>query len=368
MNELDATQVQGLFEEPIPLRALIISAFALGVPVAGATLEPELVSESAGLLVWLSPLVPAFLLTYYRGWRGTSLALAAGMATLAVAQTVLSLIGGRPPGLALVFPLVVAYLAICLGIGWVGELLHRARRDAQSAALIDALTGLPNRRHLEIFLKATYAAAERGGDLSVVVFDLDRFKEVNNRHGHAQGDDVLRAVGRVMASQTRRADVTVRFGGEEFVTVLPGPEEDAAAVFASRVGAAVRNLEFRWGRVTLSAGVAQYRRELDSPDLLLAEADRALYAAKEAGRDRVVRASGLAPLEAPASRDGPREVDERHRSRGRVLSWTRTPPRAARWRGRWSASASRSPWPRTAAGRWSSSRGAGTSTWCWPTW
>ncbi|MBW3536024.1 MAG: diguanylate cyclase [Gemmatimonadetes bacterium] len=318
-GELDLPAVQGLVEEAVPVRALLISAGALAIPVLGATVAPEWVERDAGLLVWLAALVPAFLLTYYRGWRGTSIALAAGMATLAVGQGVLAVGDARAPSWTVIFALVVAFMTICLGIGWVGELLHRARRDAESAALIDTLTGLPNRRHLDIFLNATYAAAQRGGTLAVVVFDLDRFKAVNDRYGHAAGDEVLRAVGRVLVAETRRTDVTVRFGGEEFVTVLPGADEGAAVIFARRVRDSVRRLEFPWGRVSLSAGVARYREELASPDLLLAEADRALYAAKDQGRDRIVRASELPRTVTSAPADEPPAPGAGRADRGRVL-------------------------------------------------
>lgn len=315
---MDLPPVDGLVEEAVPPRALVISVGALAIPVLGATLAPEWVDRDAGLLVWLSALVPAFLLTYYRGWRGTSIALAAGMATLAMAQTLLAASAARTPAWTVVFALIVAFMAISLGIGWVGELLHRARRDAQAAALIDALTGLPNRRHLDIFLNATFAAAERGGTLAVVVFDLDRFKAVNDRFGHAAGDEVLRAVGRVLLTETRQTDVTVRFGGEEFVTVLPGADEAAALTFAGRVRDGVGRLGFPWGRVSVSAGVAQYREELASPDLLLAEADRALYAAKDQGRDRVVRASEL-PRQAAFAASEASPAPGTRPTRGRVL-------------------------------------------------
>jgi diguanylate cyclase (GGDEF)-like protein len=168
-------------------------------------------------------------------------------------------------------------------------MLHRARRQAAEAAFLDPLTGLPNRGHLRLFLDFTFGAAERGGMLTTVIFDLDNFKRVNDAHGHAAGDATLVAFAEVLRAHTRRADLTARFGGEEFVSVLTGiGDADGATVFAERVRESLRMLPLPWGPVTASAGISTYREGMDSPERVLAEADRALYLAKREGRDRVV--------------------------------------------------------------------------------
>jgi diguanylate cyclase (GGDEF)-like protein len=273
---------------PVPPRALLLSVAALAVSLVSTTLAPELAERYATLL-WLPALVPAFLLTYYRGWKGSSVGLAAAMATLALSQAILLFRNAPAPEWPFLMIVVVLWLAICLGLGWLGEMLHRARKQAAALAFLDPLTGLPNRGHLRLFLDFTFGAAERGGTLTTVIFDLDNFKRVNDAHGHAAGDETLVAFAEVLRAHTRRADLSARFGGEEFVSVLTGVGDLAGArVFAERVRESLRSLPLPWGPVTVSCGISSYRQGMVSPELVLAEADRALYRAKREGRDRVV--------------------------------------------------------------------------------
>ena len=195
--------------------------------------------------------------------------------------------------------LVATLLGVSLGIGWVGELLHRARREAEAMALTDPLTGLANRRHLAVFIEAAFASAERKGRAAILLFDLDHFKALNDSHGPIAGDSVLRAFARILTEQTRRADLSARFSGDDFVTVLAGAGVEEALSFAERVRHALSVETFPWGAVTLSAGISTYARGLVSPDALLAEANRGLHLAKEGGRDRaVVWEPGLRPKRA----------------------------------------------------------------------
>ena len=179
----------------IPLQALWFSFAALSVPVSAAMLFPDWASNDAGLLMWLTALVPAFLLTYYRGWQGASLALAMGMAALVLTQVALLLGGIQIRNWALLAGVVVVYLATSLGIGWVTELLHMERRRAERLALMDPLTGMPNRRHSVVFIEAAFAAAKRGIPFTVVLFDVDRFKAFNDTRGHLEGDEALKKMG-----------------------------------------------------------------------------------------------------------------------------------------------------------------------------
>jgi diguanylate cyclase (GGDEF)-like protein len=157
-------------------------------------------------------------------------------------------------------------------------------------ALIDGLTGLANRRAASDALHAEAARAERlETPLSVVLADLDGFKDVNDAHGHAVGDEVLRVFADVLRETLRESDVAGRWGGEEFLLLLPGADEEGAAQLAERVriGLAERSipgvLELH---VTASFGVAEYAGETNT-EQLVAAADSALYRAKRAGRDRV---------------------------------------------------------------------------------
>ena len=161
-----------------------------------------------------------------------------------------------------------------------------AERERQSTT--DPLTGLFNRRGAEAAAARERSRAERAGaPLSLVVFDIDHFKRVNDTHGHAAGDLVLRAVADVLTAEARVTDVIARWGGEEFLAVLPGGI-DGARSYAERTRAAVAALEVpvTWP-LTLSAGVAELA--LGEPfEAALARADARLYEAKRTGRDRTV--------------------------------------------------------------------------------
>lgn len=170
----------------------------------------------------------------------------------------------------------------------------KLHRIVERQALVDGLTGVANRRQCEEALHGEVARAERlGTPLSLVLADLDDFKQVNDVHGHAAGDEVLRTFASVLRATVRESDLAGRWGGEEFMLLLPGADGDGAALLAERVrvGLAGRPLTDADGRsytVTCSFGVAQHRPGSDA-DALFAAADRALYRAKGAGKDRVER-------------------------------------------------------------------------------
>jgi len=172
------------------------------------------------------------------------------------------------------------------------ELLRWARsqrRDFKRAALRDALTGIPNRR----FADETLAElAEAGGKLAAMIVDIDHFKRVNDTWGHAVGDEVLTQVAAALAHQARRDDVVARFGGEEFLVLLVGASPELTPAIAERFRRAVANTDIANAggpdRITVSIGVAAWVGESIAPATLLAEADAALYEAKDSGRDRVV--------------------------------------------------------------------------------
>ncbi len=164
---------------------------------------------------------------------------------------------------------------------------------AETQASTDALTGLPNRRYFDEFC-GLLARRRRSGDaVGVLMVDIDKFKVLNDTYGHATGDEVLRAVGGAIVAAVREDDVPARYGGEEFVVLLRNPSPEIALEVGERVRASVAGLDL--GRlgvagVSVSVGVA-VARQADQPIAdLIAEADRALYRAKRAGRDRVVAA------------------------------------------------------------------------------
>lgn len=289
-----------------PRRALLFSLLALAAPLAATLLAPEWADADGALLIWVPALLPPFLLSYYGGRRGAALALAAGMATLALAQVETLVLDVPAPPPQYVFGVVALLAVVAIGAGWISELLHRERDAAERSALTDPLTGLANRRHASVFLQAAWAQADRGHELSVVLFDLDRFKAVNDQHGHAEGDRVLKALGTVLAQRTRKADLSARFGGEEFIAVLLDCPVARAEEFANDVRELMGSMDFGWGRVTVSAGVCAAERSMGSPDVLVAVTDRALYQAKERGRNQVIRGAPSPPAPAAAPVASPR--------------------------------------------------------------
>jgi diguanylate cyclase (GGDEF)-like protein len=268
----------------MPRRAVVLSIVALAAPVIISVVLPES-AEEYELLVWLLLLVPAFLLAYFRGWRGVTTALAMGMVLLVTVQVGLAVSGFRVPNLPLLIAVIVAYVAISIGIGVLSDRLHIERMRAEELALTDELTGLPNRRYVRLTLDREFAAAQRGRPLVLVFFDIDRFKTYNDRNGHAAGDYALRAVGQALGTQTRLMNISGRWGGEEFLAVLSSAEIAGALVFVERVKNRLRELQLRGGPITVSCGIAGYQPGMRTPDDLLSAADAALYEAKAAGLD-----------------------------------------------------------------------------------
>lgn len=178
---------------------------------------------------------------------------------------------------------------------WVAK----SNKKLRLLASLDSLTDLANRRQFDTVLEAEFDRAMRGhGTIGLIVLDIDHFKSFNDRHGHPAGDAALKLVAEAVRGALRTPrDVAARYGGEEFAVVLPDATLDESELVASRICSAVRQmrLELEDGglaQLTLSAGVAasEPTAELASAAELLANADRALYAAKLGGRDRLSRA------------------------------------------------------------------------------
>ena len=171
----------------------------------------------------------------------------------------------------------------------------RMFEEMRRLATHDALTGLPNRRHVESVADTTIADARRHGrPVGLLLFDLDRFKDVNDVHGHAAGDEVLCHIARLARGVLRPVDVLARFGGEEFVVLLPDTDAAGAGALGERLRHAVADAHIPTSAghlpVTISVGCIA-RDPADLPfEVLLREADRALYQAKAAGRDCLVAA------------------------------------------------------------------------------
>lgn len=188
----------------------------------------------------------------------------------------------------------------------VGLALDRAVADREVLAATDSLTGVANRRQLDGALRRRCEAAVRdGGELGLLVLDLDRFKAVNDSHGHPAGDAVLRQVADRLARAVRPGDVLARYGGEEFALVAPGAGRAALLELAHRLGDVLRATPVLLPNgtrlpVTASIGGACLPADALTPDVLLQVADDALYRAKAAGRDRTELGRAPVPGHAPS--------------------------------------------------------------------
>lgn len=196
------------------------------------------------------------------------------------------------------FPELEARVRSMLRIKRLQDQLEEKNRELEKLSISDGLTGLFNHRHLHEILAEEYERSRRTGEpVSLVMFDLDRFKHVNDTYGHQAGDRVLMELADILRESAREIDKLGRYGGEEFMAILPGSDPDAGSTFASRVREMVENQRFEIQaeaplRMTISAGVATFPQDgADSPRRLVHQADLALYSAKKTGRNRVVRFS-----------------------------------------------------------------------------
>ena len=158
-------------------------------------------------------------------------------------------------------------------------------------AVTDSLTGLYVRRYFMVKLQEELHRAQRYNNiLSVVMADLDRFKNINDTYGHAAGDRVLKAIGKFLQQNVRDVDVVARYGGEEFVIMIPEAANDAAHILSERLRKNLSEMKFdNLPSVTISLGIATFPHDGMDPEDLIRKADAAMYAAKRAGRDRVVK-------------------------------------------------------------------------------
>ncbi len=161
-------------------------------------------------------------------------------------------------------------------------------QELETMSRKDPLTGLSNRRgFMEWFEKQFARARTEGLDLQCIMADIDHFKAVNDTHGHAAGDEVIRRVSDLLTTAVRGSDAVCRYGGEEFCIVLPGAPNEVAGRVAERLCRTARSRGFEQVPISVSFGTGSILSGAESIAELLEQSDRALYASKEAGRDRV---------------------------------------------------------------------------------
>ncbi|MCW5580938.1 MAG: diguanylate cyclase [Luteimonas sp.] len=305
----------------VPLRAemqnLLLDGVLLGMWMA-----------AWGLPLWISFMLfigVCLNVVIYMGipgmWKGL-LAIAAGVAAVALARGGLALHPQTTLATSLLCILLLTLYLLFFAQGAYerGVSLRESRRQLgerleeitalqvqmQEQALRDPLTGLYNRRYLDQTLQQALAdCVARDTPLALVLIDIDRFKRINDTYGHQAGDEMIRRLGALLSARVRDAGLVVcRYGGEEFLLMLPGTDTEGAAALAEELRIAFESMEVTVGgrsmRTTLSSGVAGFPEHPAHPQLLVRLADQALYKAKLGGRNRVVVSTetATAPLDA----------------------------------------------------------------------
>lgn len=207
-----------------------------------------------------------------------------------IAVLALSRLGITLPAVGIPSPMpvrafLISYIAMFYGVAFVAAALRRQLRDVFRQAQTDPLTGLANRRALRQALDREVARAARyGHPCAVLVLEIDRFKQINDRFGHLQGDEALRKVAATLRASCRATDILSRFGGDEFVVVMPHTPVDEARRVGERVRRDVEEFTLLHGfHLTLSAGLAVYTDHAQDAGTLLEAADQAMYRVKQRG-------------------------------------------------------------------------------------
>jgi diguanylate cyclase (GGDEF)-like protein len=277
-----------------PLLAMAITAHLLNDAIMAALYAlrggraRELFSLFPTVVEWVSFLVAILVAIFYNTARGT------GEIVLALLVLLLGMIAVRR----------LALLRQSLEQQVAERTRELREKTVELDRLVqeDVLTGLKNRRHLDQRLGPELQRAIRyGRALSVAIGDLDHFKRINDEYSHAAGDEALRQVAQILRRSARESDIVARYGGEEFVLCLPETDGAQALALCERLRQEIASHD--WStispglRVTISFGIAVLAPRIIDPDRLMAEADHCLYAAKRAGRNRVIAAAeaGAAP-------------------------------------------------------------------------
>jgi diguanylate cyclase (GGDEF)-like protein len=250
-----------------------IAAIGVAIAMTGGPTSPA--------LPWL--VVPAVAATAVFTTRGVALALGTAVAT-ALLATLLTDAGGTVAAPSY----VGATIVLIVSVGLYVHGLMRAEVRHRGDSVLDPLTGLLNRTTLERrFEELRQQAALGDAPIALVLLDLDRFKRVNDTHGHERGDTVLRDVAYELRKSLRSFELAYRMGGEELLLILPGIDEEHAAALADHVRRRIAQARPGGLDITISCGVAAASGAALRYETLFAQADARLYAAKAAGRDRV---------------------------------------------------------------------------------
>jgi diguanylate cyclase (GGDEF)-like protein len=262
----------------------VLSTISIVFPVAGAFLMPSRLADYQALL-WLWALIPAFVLTHWRGWTGVATAIAAAMAIVSVTYAATTAIGREIPDL--LYAVLAAYVAIALGIGFLRARLSDRPGEDAGGTLIERLTGLPSREHADYHLVREVEAARLGRPLALVLFRLDGFDSFIDTNGEAAANGVLRAVASILKQHTRHANLSARYDRDLFMCILSGSGADGALVFAERVQERLRAARSMAALPSASVGIAVFGPDTNDRSDLIDAAMNAVTAATRGGGDRI---------------------------------------------------------------------------------
>lgn len=280
-----------------------ISVILLGLSVLVmlATFYPWYARNPSYTMIQLLPIImtASFLRSKGSGDLGATLSivalLVAALAHLVIAVGNVLLLTGVTPELDLKYAaaidlLVFVFAGVVWNLGFVLSVVDRLRSEVERLAHEDELTGLANRRMLMNRLTMLCKASKHKQSYGLMLFDLDNFKAINDRYGHAAGDAALKHAATVISEKLEPRDLFARLGGDEFCVVLPGASEQEAAVKARRIVAGLRAARLKWENIEVpvktSIGIVCWNsRQAVTPEGLLDLADRALYDTKRLGRD-----------------------------------------------------------------------------------
>lgn len=275
----------------------VIFASALAVAVAGGGHTLALLLAFSFVLMFTFGMVLLGAVSLYAGNYSAryflSASIIAAVGATITALTVWGAIPYSPYGYRAVdIGVVIEAILLALALSEQFRRNQEQRIAAEQMARLDPLTGLNNRRAFGEYVNKLWKLGERNHHpMSLLVFDVDGFKSINDRFGHAQGDKVLVEIAKTIAGQEREEDILARWGGEEFILFMPATTLDEALVVAERIRASIEAIVFSIDEqtlsVTASVGVAQTEGKGDSLDKLISRADKHLYRAKESGRNRV---------------------------------------------------------------------------------
>ena len=278
--------------------------------VGGWLLLPEELAFRAVVFFFLIGMASAAVAVYAIHWVGAILTICALVLPITLEFLLQDTLPERLMGLAAVLYVVAAYRSLRITDHFVQSFhslsyeLQEAKERAETLARTDFLTGMNNRRSFYHLCETSFRLARRHGqDLAVILFDIDEFKTINDAHGHAVGDEVLKNLSRIVADTCRDSDIAGRVGGEEFAILLPQTNAENAHELAERLREQMEQSVLHTDRAgvkfTASFGVAQLFPACETLEALVAAADGAMYEAKQRGKNCVFVVAPPAPQDAP---------------------------------------------------------------------